>query len=206
MTIQLWVLMGSLHAGQMLLVHLRWRRELICSTEHVAALTHWSVNLHTIPSSLSDCVLYMLHSGLHLSHNKAALKAWKTSSGYFCEGMCGSNCSKSFKEISSWLFQTVCLCLWKRNWKNTHKWNPDLNIKHCILVIILHLISLLFHEHLHYKYNYSWTCVTLWRAIAGFKGTMKSQKQLSYPKVTVETMNCVVIQDKPAQSLVGLEE
>ena len=36
-------------ADQMQSAHLRWREGLICPTEHVAALTHLSVSLHTTP-------------------------------------------------------------------------------------------------------------------------------------------------------------
>lgn len=44
-----------------------------------------------------------------------------------------------------------------------------------------------------------------WRAIVGFQGQERSQKQLQYPKVTMDAMGCCRYPRRPAQNLEGLE-
>lgn len=102
----------------MLLAHLRWSKELICPTEHVAALTHLSVSLHTTLSSLSDCVQYVPHAFLLEYHRRllrlspdritAPPKVWTTSSGYLCNCLyCRWKCFKNIWNERT--FHHVCV-------------------------------------------------------------------------------------------------
>lgn len=77
---------NGLMADQMPSAHLRWREGLICPTEHVAALTHLSVSLHTTPElafspgtacatcTFNSSLIPQMSSSFISKHNKAPPK------------------------------------------------------------------------------------------------------------------------------------